>query len=333
MATIGTVVNLLDWAKQTDPDGKPARLINLMAKVNPIIEDAPVMEGNLPTGHQTSAIVALPTSTWRKFNYGVQDSKGSIIQVVDTIGMLEQYAKVDVDVANLNGNSAEFMLRQSKMHIEAMNQDFCSTLFYGDTDQYPERFLGFSQRYLDLLAAGYIGDNNVLTAGGSGSDLSSIWLVGWGEDTVHLIFPKGHSSVGLTIKDLGEQLVADTAGGHYLARVIHYKWDTGLVVANWKYVVRIGNIETAIATTGATSNSLTSVNLMIQAMNKIPNLSACKPVFYCSGNIKTQFDIYASTKANAFYQAQNPFGQPQTMFMGIPVKKCDSILNTEDALS
>ena len=335
MGTIGECVTLVDWAKQVDPDGKPARLINLMEKYNPIIEDAPVMEGNLSTGHQTTAIIKLPTSTWRKFNYGVQDSKGSTIQVVDSIGMLEQYAKVDVDVANLNGNSNEFMLRQSKMHIAAMNNDFCTTLFYGDTDQYPERFLGLSQRYLDIVTDE--GSNNVMGAGGSASagsgDLSSIWLVGWGDDTAHLVYPKGHSSVGLQIDDLGVQLVTDGAGGFYQARVIHYKWDVGLVVANWKYVVRIGNIETAIPKTGATTNGLTAVNLLIWARNQIPNLSACKPVFYCSGKVKTQFDIMAANKTNAFYTAKDPFGKPVTMFMDIPVKKCDAILDTEEQLS
>lgn len=330
MSTIGTMVTAADWAKQVDPDGKPARLINILLQNNPILEDAPLLEGNLPTGHQTTAIVALPTSTWRKFNYGVQSSKGTTIQVVDSIGMLEQYAKVDVDVANLNGNSNEFMLRQSKMHISAMNNDMATTIFYGDTEQYTERFLGLHMRYYDVVSGE---TNNVLNGGGSGSDLSSIWLVGWGDEGAHLVYPKGHASIGLQVKDLGVQLVQDVAGGYYQARVIHFKWDVGLVVANWKNVVRICNLETAIATTGLTTNGLAAVNKLAEAVNLIPSLGSVKPVIYCSKKIKTQFDILASTKSNAFYTAQDPFGKQVTMYQGIPVKKCDAILETESALS
>ncbi len=52
---------------------------------------------------------------------------------------------------------------------------------------------------------------NVIDAGGTGDTLTSIWLVSWGDNTVHGIYPKGSKS-GLEHEDLGRLTVADEKG-------------------------------------------------------------------------------------------------------------------------
>lgn len=332
MSTIGTKLTLADWAKRVDPGGKIDKIVEMMNETNEILDDMVWLEGNLPTGHRTTIRTGLPSATWRKLNYGVQPSKSTTIQVDDTCGMLEAYAEVDKKLADLNGNTAEFRLSEDRAFIEAMNQEFCDILIYGDTDADPEKFLGLAPRYYDVLAGASYGNNNVLTAGGS-SSVSSIWLVVWGPNTVHGIFPKG-SKAGIETQDLGEVTLEDSAtpAGRYQGYRTHYKWECGLSVRDWRYIVRIANYEQAVATTGATTNGVTAANLLIQAMNWIPNLNMGRAVFYCNKKLKTQFDILASAKSNAFYQAADPFGKIQTNFMGIPIKKVDSIIS-ETALS
>jgi len=135
---------------------------------------------------------------------------------------------------------------------------------------------------------------------------------------------------------LGEQTLFDSAtpAGRYQGYRTHYQWKCGLCVRDWRYIVRIANVETALATTGSTTNGVASPNLLVQAMNWIPNLRMGKPVFYCNRNLKTQFDQMAINKSNAFYTSEAPFGRgPQTNFLGIPIKKVDAILSTETALS
>ncbi len=332
MPTIGTpALTLVDWAKRIDPNGAVAKIVELLNETNEILDDMIWLEGNLPTGHRTSVRTGLPSVTWRKLNYGVQPSKSLTAQVDDTCGMLEAYAEVDKSLADLNGNTAEFRLSEDRAHIESMNQEFADILMYGDTDATPEKFLGLAPRYFDAVTGE---TNNVILAGGSGSDLSSIWLVVWGPNTVHGIFPKG-SKAGITSQDLGEVTLLDSAtpAGRYQGYRTHYKWDCGLVVRDWRYIVRLANIETAIATTGFTTNSLASVNLLIKALNKVPSLRMGRPVFYCNKTLKTQFDILASNKSNSFYMKENPFGQMVTNFLGVPIKKVDAILDTEDALA
>lgn len=173
-----TALTLADWGKRVDPNGKVDKIIELLSQTNPILQDMPFVEGNLPTGHRTTIRSGLPSATWRLLNYGVQPSKSTTVQVTDSIGMLETYAEVDKSLADLNGNTAEFRLSEDRAFIEAMNQAMAQTLFYGDSSVNPQQFMGLSSRYSSLSAGNA---QNIIDAGGTGTDNTSIWLVVWGE--------------------------------------------------------------------------------------------------------------------------------------------------------
>jgi len=339
-ASTSTAKTLAEWAKLLDPNGKIATIAEMMNQTNPILDDAIWVEGNLPTGHRTTIRTDIPAPTWRKLNYGVQPTKSLTAQVTDTIGMLEAYSEVDKELADLNGNTSEFRLSEDRPHIEGMNQALATALFYGDTALNPERFLGLAPRYNSLtlgaslpgvthLNGGTTGQYNVIGAGGSGGDTTSAYLVVWGQNTVHMIFPKG-SQAGLQHRDMGEVTLFDAAGGRYQGYRSHYQMKAGLCVRDWRYIVRIANIETA-----GTSNILT-VEQMIRAVNQIPTLGMGKPVFYVNRTLKTQLDIMAVAKiANSVVRVgiDEQFGKPVTSVLGIPVKVCDSLINTETAVA
>jgi hypothetical protein len=143
-----TALTLADWGKRVDPNGKVDKIIELLGQTNPILQDMPFVEGNLPTGHRTTIRSGLPSATWRLLNYGVQPSKSTTVQVTDSVGMLETYAEVDKSLADLNGNTAEFRLSEDRAFIEAMNQQMAQTLFYGDSSVNPQQFMGLSSRFL-----------------------------------------------------------------------------------------------------------------------------------------------------------------------------------------
>ncbi|WP_349355972.1 major capsid protein, partial [Escherichia coli] len=199
------------WGKRVDPNGKVDKIIELLGQTNPILQDMPFVEGNLPTGHRTTIRSGLPSATWRLLNYGVQPSKSTTVQVTDSVGMLETYAEVDKSLADLNGNTAEFRLSEDRAFIEAMNQQMAQTLFYGDSSVNPQQFMGLSSRYSSLSAGNA---QNIIDAGGTGTDNTSIWLVVWGENTVHGIFPKGQKA-GIQMEDKGQVTLEDANGGKY----------------------------------------------------------------------------------------------------------------------
>jgi hypothetical protein len=84
---------------------------------------------------------------------------------------------------------------------------------------------------------------NIIDAGGTGSVNTSVWLVVWGEKTVFGIFPKG-SKAGLFHEDLGLIDAFDANNNRYRAYADHWQWKNGLVVKDWRYVVRICNVDT-----------------------------------------------------------------------------------------
>lgn len=328
--------NLLNIARRTDPNGKIAKIVEILNQTNEVLDDAYFIEGNLPTGHRTTIRSDIPAATWRKFNYGVRPIKSNTAQVDDVCGMLEARSQIDAKLARLNGNSKEFMLSEATPILEGLNQSLSATLFYGSLLTHPDRFNGFSVRYDKLgtptnkpTANNYL--NQVIGNGGIGSALTSIWLVVWGANTVHMIYPKG-SPQGIESKDLGEIDAYDADGGVYRAYASVFGVQHGLVVRDWRYVVRIANIDVAAVAASDTELKNLYRNL-ITAVNTIPVLKMGRAAFYMNRATKNLIDIAASDKSNAALSVQEVFGKPQTTFWGIPIKQCDAILLTESALT
>lgn len=327
---------LLDVATREDPDGKIAQVVEILNQTNEILEDAVWVEGNLPTGHKTTVRTGIPTPTWRKLNYGVLPTKSHTAQVTDTVGNLEAYAEVDKDLADLNGNTDAWRLSEDKAHIEGMNQEMAQTLFYGNDLLEEAEFTGFSARFNSLSAAS--ADNIVRPAAGvDGNDNSSIWLIVWAPETVHMIYPKGLPT-GLTVTDKGqvtlENAPAGPSGGRMEAYRTHYKWAAGLTVRDWRYVVRIQFNQEDLTANAATGPDL--LDLMTEAVERIPSLGMGRAAFYA--NRRTTTFLRKQIKAGAVNtltqeQVAGRGGGTLLRFDGIPVRRVDSLLKTEAAIA
>lgn len=333
MAALGTAnPTLLDVIKRTNPTGGIDTIAEVLSETNEVLEDMTWIEGNLPTGHRTTIRSGLPESTWRKLNYGVQPTKSTTVQVTDNCGMLEAYSEIDKSLAMLNGNTPAFRASEDAAFLQGMNKEFASTLFYGNEGTEPEAFTGFAPRF--NLASAANGEN-IIKADANADNAtgqSSIWLVGWGANTVHGIYPKG-STAGLHMADLGEETLVDAAGGKYQGYRTHYKWDCGLTVRDWQYIVRICNIEVANLVKDAASGS-NLIDVMTQALELIPNMGLCRPVFYCSRTVRSVLRRQIANKVAASTLTMDTVaGKHVIAFDGVPVKRCDAILNTEGFLA
>ncbi|EAM8071737.1 hypothetical protein DQR93_11090 [Salmonella enterica subsp. enterica serovar Bovismorbificans] len=318
-----TALTLADWGKRVDPNGKIDKITELLSQTNPILEDMLIVEGNLPTGHRTTIRTGLPDATWRLLNYGVPNSKSTTAQVTDSIGMLETYAEIDKSLADLNGNTSEFRLSEDRAFLEAMNQKMAQTLFYGDTSVNPQQFMGLASRYSSKSAGN---GQNIIDAGGTGTDNTSIWLVVWGENTVHGIFPKGQKA-GLHMEDKGQQTLKDAAGGQYEGYRTHYKWDNGLTLRDWRYVVRIANIDVSDLSVPASAANI--VTQMVKALHRVPNLKMGRAVFYMNRTVAQALDLQSLDKASLALSVKETEGEWWTTFRGIPIRETDAILETE----
>lgn len=332
MATLSvTNPTLLDVMARTNADGSIATVVEMLAQTNEIIEDMTFIEANETTGHTSTIRTGLPTPTWRKLYGGVQPTKSTSAKIKDATGMLEAYAEIDKALADLNGNAAAFRLSEDRAHIEGMNIEFAQTLFTGNESTEPEAFTGFSARFNDQSAAN---GENILTSAATpdSTDNSSIYLIVWGPNTVHGIYPKG-SKGGLQVTDKGQVTVenVDGNGGRMEAYRTHYRWDSGLVVRDWRYVVRIQVDQEDIVKDAATGPDL--IDLMTQALEIVPSLSMGRPAFYMNRTLRSYLRRQMTHRVkNSTLTADMVAGKRVLAFDGVPVRRCDQLTNTETGI-
>ncbi|WP_347989487.1 major capsid protein [Methylomonas sp. AM2-LC] len=328
-------LTLADVSKRTSPDGKIDPLAELLSQRNDILEDIVFVEANQATSHVVSQRTGLPVVYFRRYNQGVPPSKSTSSQISEPIAMLEGRSHIDAKLAKLNGNTAELRLSEATPFIESMVQQMTQTVFNGNVGVNNATFSGLSTRYSTSPAnptpAGNAG--NVILAGGNSTNNASIYLVVWGKETVFCTFPKG-STAGLTTNDLGEESVPDGNGGWYQAIRTLFQWDCGFVTKDWRYVVRIANINIAdwigVQNTQALTAATNVTNLMLKAIARIPNMRMGRPCFYANRTIAEGLMIQAKQMSSAYLgiqKAATQFGDEmlELNFLGIPVRIVDQL--------
>jgi hypothetical protein len=334
MATLASnVLTLADWAKRRGTDDSVAAVCEILSQTNEVLEDCLFMEGNLPTGHKTTVRTGLPSATWRLLNYGVPKAKSTTAPVIDTCGNLEVYAEVDKDLADLNGNTAEFRMSETRAFLEGMSQQVASTMFYGNTATNPERFMGFAPRYNTINTATAQTAANVVSAGGTGTDNTSIWLVSWGDRTVFGLYPKSENA-GFEMENLG--VITETVNGltnrYYKTE---FTWRCGLCVKDWRYVVRICNIDVSDVAAG----SVPLFKYLRQAFYKLRQREVIggQAVIYCNSQILEALDALATNSGTTDNYTRLSYREVEggeiLTYRGIPIRQCDAILNTEAVVS
>lgn len=351
MATLGTNnLTLADWASRMDPDGRTATIVDLLSQANEWLDDMIWQEGNQTDGYKTTVRTGLPQGTWRLLYQGVNSTKSTTAQITERTGNLEAYSEIDKDLADLNGNTADFRLSEDRAFFEGMSQQMSTALAYSNNIATPSQIMGFSPRYQFLDTDDAETANNVIDMGGVGSTCASVWIVFWGTDTCFGTFPRGMMA-GLNHEDLGRWTSnnppAGTAGQKYEAYLSHFKWQLGLVVRDWRYIVRLANIDVT-ALNGVNAANL--INGMIRAFHRFPTtprgvanvqdatrpsgvLGGGRAAIYCNRVLGTYFDLQALNKTNVLLNMDQWDGKPVTTMRGLPIRTVDSLLSTESALT
>lgn len=324
------IVTLFDLAKLTGPDGKILRVAELMTKNSPFLEDVHWQQGNLTTGHRIAQRTALPSLGWRGLNEGVAASKSLEDTVDETCGLVEGRSEVDIKMLELNGGDP-FRAKKDQAFTIAMANEIESGFFYHSTKTAPKKFMGLTPR-LDAFSGipfvSQIIKANLITP--SGNDQNSAWFVGWGEDKVYGIVPKG-TQAGLQHEDMGKQLVEDANGNKYIAKVSVFNQWVGLCVEDGRYVVRVPNIDSsAIARTGSLL-----IQLLTEGYHQIQDHRRCRCVLYVNRFVYKYLhhQILAGTSGGTLTMESIENGRPQMYFLGIPVRMTEALLETEAVVS
>lgn len=336
---------LLDWSRRQDPEGHIDEIAELLAQCNEIWKEMPWREGNLPTGHQGTVRTGLPQGTWRALNTGIAATKSTTAQIQAGAGVLAALSQIDKVIADLNGDTEGFRVSEDNAFLEGMSQQMASQFIYGNSITNPSQFTGLAPLYNTATLANAQNAKNVLSAGGSGNNNTSMWLCGWGDRTGFGYFPKG-TTAGLQFEDKGDVVFAyDSNNLPFRAYSSWFEWKAGLFIENWQYFVRVCNIDTTSAgLAGAAPPDLFAI--LSKAVVRLPTLTkrasgitevdapnepspGIVPAIYVNRTTREYMDIQAIRDKNVLLGFKEYAGEPVTEFRQIPIRVMDSILNTE----
>ncbi len=334
------VATLLDVLQGMDPGGKQLDIAEVLTQQNELLDDMTWREGNTITGHRDAVRTSLPTPSFRAINEGVPVTKGGTTPIEETAALLEDFSRVDRELAILAGDVNAYRLKEGRPHIIGMGHKMASTVFYGNANVDPRGFTGLSPRYNTLNAATSNTAGQVIDAGGTGSNLRSIWLICWSEDTITGIFPKGTKG-GLDHEDAtnasgagahgfpAAAALADASGNKFMGYEDHWIWRCGLMVKDWRYAVRIANIDPAALTlSAATGPNLT--DLMTQAIELIEDTNGGRCAFYVPRSLRAYLRRQMQQQKGAFMSWDDQGGKRVLNFGEVPVRRTDA-LNVAEA--
>lgn len=334
MAGLGTrLVTLADVAKSKNKQiGKVAEVLVLE---NEALKDIPYMQMNEGTVHKEEIRSALPAVYYRKANQAIPASKTTTEERTFTAAHFESKSQMDAKVAERGGNVAYNRWNQAQGHLQAMAQEHGSLLIYGSPLSDPRKTPGFFDIY-STVATSEETSKQVIDAGGTGSNNTSILLAHWGERSIFGVYPAG-TQAGLkrTDRSAGGKLVqiqaTDLAGnpGSFWGYEEDFEIDHGLVVKDYRQAARIANIDVVNLKSGAGAADL--IDLMITAAYKIHTAQNGTGAWYVNRTIEGFLHKQALTKvgAGAGLRFDNYQGEQVLMFLGRPVRRMDAILNSE----
>ena len=325
---------LVDVSRQS-VDGKVMKIAQVLAQTNDIVLDAPFYPTNQTMSMVATLATGEPSGTWKGLNEFVGAEKPSTEQISDGCGMLEAWSNIDCVQADMSGDKAKYLENKDKAFIGGLGKTQAATMIYGNTAINPKSFTGLAPRYNSTTTGR--GKEQIIKAGGTGSDNTSIWLVQWGEDKVHGIYPKDLTA-GLQHDFKGKVTLTDNYK-HMDVYQTKYDWFTGIHIADYRSVVRCANIDVSdLLTAGDASD--TSTNLMKHMslmLDGLPDTNG-NVCFYMNKTVMSMLRVKLMNKGNTFLSVSDwtrddvLLRRGRLSFMGFPIGRVDQITNAEAAV-
>ena len=335
LANLGyeTLADVISQYTSIDAKGQYLYAANVLARAVPLIEMLPFVASNQVLSNMGSRDSYLPTIGTRRFNEHISPTTSKTEPFTDPIAMFEDYSLVDKAMWAIQNEPNVWRQQKDAKKIEAFGQAAETMMLYGNMSTDDGAFNGLCTRFNSTTVYPN-GDSdwpyNVIDAGGSGSDTTSVLVLQLGPGKVYGIYPKNLPG-GLQIEDLGQKtdMITDTTVKYMEVLMTHFTWFMGLVVEDERCVQRYGNIE--VTGTTYTFNE----DYLIEAIDNLPDGGdAPGTVILASRKIKTWLNIRAKDKDNVTYQPEEAWGGRRvTRFQGIPVLLAHKLSEIETEFS
>lgn len=330
---------LLERAKRSVDGKKILPILDVMDKmgVPDFLKDVPYIPANQGLKHRIVRTVSRPSSTRRNLYSGVGSSITTTQVIYEPVILFEQRSEIDEDELDTIENPDEARRQEDEGHIAGLIEDFAYAIFNDTRISGSEYINGFAPRLSTLSYPGHTTTSYpyVWNNGGSGSDLSSIWIVEWGPQACHALYPSGGAvrggQFGIIARNKGKEPKEDGDDNSliYYAYVSQFKKWAGLAVHDDRKVTRIANIER-----DESSQYSFNENLVIKAIAH-GKFNIGRTRVYVNPYIYAQMCIKAKDKQNIILSYENVFGKNVPTIWGIPIRKLDETIlsGSESAIS
>jgi len=327
MATVASnQLTFFDAAKLHTSDGKMITVAELFQQQNGLHQDFEWVESDTAAGHLSAQRTSLPDVFDKVANEGVDASKSTVAQILESPQRLEGWSKIEDDVARHGGNIGAKKADQDSAFVEQMIQTWHKRVLYGNGASSPGQIDGIMKRY-GTKAGQAIGKNILLAKTGAGTDYASILLIGHGRSKAYAFYPKG-SPAGLEMEDFGREHMT-VSGKEVVQHSKRFTWAFGLAFDNPYYVVRIANVDLSDLKGGSPPDLIL---LMQQALSLLPSRKNCRPAFYVSPTVEfwLQRQAYLAVKSGAGgLGMMNVAGEEMMAFQGVPINRLEQLSEAE----
>ena len=294
-----------------------------LSQLSPIIEHAPAVKCNNGDMHKSDEETSLAEAHRIRLNEGTPISTISTREVVSSTAMYSSAYQIANKVLKRQcGSNAEgqasFLSRKHKGNLKSITTKYEKDILYGNNLNDPLQFMGLHNIY-NYIESGVPGSPGcqVIDAGGTGDDLTSIDLCLWGPEGMHLIYPDNETSQAITTEyDKGNQSYVDDKGKTRLLAGQSWIWDCqlGIHVEDVRAFVRIANIKKSVLENYAASDYTgpNLVDLIRKAQLKM-SIDMQRGLSGDTGQIKIYmpgdiYDIFDSMLTNGFGNIRIPAG-------------------------
>ncbi|WP_065321776.1 major capsid protein [Tritonibacter mobilis] len=328
-------LSLIDDMKRRGATGAYDIIEMLNDTSQDILTDFMWMECNDGTKHTHAIRTGLPTLAWGALYEGIPQSKSQTQQVDDTTGFVEALSMVDKRLLDIAKDERKLRASESRPFVESMSQELVTALFYHNSATNARLPKGLGARFGTLATSG--AGNQIVDAGGTGSDNTSVWFVEWSDEGVCALYPEGTEG-GIKQQDKGEQRVLDANGNPYYVAEELLRAHCGFAVKDWRRVSRVANIDVSELRAG----NVDLYAFLRKAYYKLHNRRVSKVrdqkassnlVMYANTDVLEYLDA-AGTNAGASdnFVRLRPMeiqGKEVESYRNIPIRETDALLNTE----
>ena len=313
-------MTLAEAAKRQGYDSQAAVLGELQKK-NEFLDEVPFFPASHGSYHRYLKAKRLGKGDFSKINTGIPTITSGADEMTEPITLYEGQSIVDSRI--LDSVIDKTLVRDSEdiLNLEGMFQDWMQGFIYqtgkiGSLKSLTERRVAIDNLY-------------TYSCGGTGSDLTSMWIFEFGEAGFHMRHNTS-GSPGFSNEDKGLVYVPASDGNGFMwAWLRLYKIYAAIVCRNERSLLRIANIESD----GETNNLIDTYNVILKAKNQLQNVGR-DAMGFVNRTVKAQIDIMAFNKQNGAFSVRDITGfGPIVSIAGLPIRMMEGITDTESEVA